>query len=262
MSVNRSQRIDRIAKALETAASLRISDLADVFSVSEMTIRRDVAAQPERFICRGGHVIGVQPGSAALGYVLDNEREVHASGKRAACELAFRYVDPGDTVFIDCGTTMPHLARRLGDVKDVTVITYAMNIAEIVRYFDQVGLVLLGGFYQRSSASFESPESLDILRRIRINKAFISAGGLHPEQGVSCSNFHEVPMKQEAIRRALETFLVVDSSKFGRVRPAYFADVSAFDAVLTDAGADPQTTAAVAAAGSPVKTISSATLAE
>lgn len=239
MNLTRTQRIDRITEALETATSLRLSDLAGALSVSEMTIRRDVAAHPERFICHGGHIIAAQPGSPpSAGYVFDREREAHAAGKRAACETALGFIESGDSVFIDCGTTTPHLARRLGSVGEITVVCYSINIAEIVRRLENVSLVLLGGLYHRSSASFESPEGLEVLKRVGINKAFISAGGLHPTQGASCSNFHEVAIKQEAIRRAIETYLVVDSSKFGRVRSAYFADTGDFDAVLTDAAVD------------------------
>ena len=240
MSLTRAQRIDRITEALETAPSLRLSDIANRLDVSEMTIRRDVAAHPERFVCHGGHVIAAQPGATdtGWGYVFDREREAHAAGKRAACETALGYVEAGDSIFVDCGTTTPHLARRLGSVGKVTVVCYSINIAEIVRRLDNVSLVLLGGFFHRSSASFESPESLEVLKRVGINKAFLSAGGLHPTQGASCSNFHEVAIKQEVIRRSIETFLVVDSSKFGRVRSAYFADTGDFDAILTDAGVD------------------------
>lgn len=238
MSLTRTQRIDRISEALETAASLRLSDLAGALDVSEMTIRRDVAAHPERFNCHGGHVIAAQSGVPSAGYVFDREREAHAAGKRTACELALGFIETGDTIFIDCGTTTPHLARRLGGVGEITVVCYSINIAEVVRRLENVSLVLLGGFYHRSSASFESPEALEVLKRVGINKAFISAGGLHPDQGASCSNFHEVAFKQEAIRRSIETYLVIDSSKFDRVRSAYFADIGDFDAVLTDSNVD------------------------
>lgn len=254
MTLTRAQRIDWMSEALETAASLRLGDVAGRLSVSEMTVRRDIAAHPERFVCHGGHVIAAQAGPSQPGYVFDREREAHAAGKRAACEAAFSFVEPGDTVFVDCGTTTPHLARRLAQSHDVTVVCYSINIAEIIRRFDNVGLVLLGGVYHRSSASFESPEGLDVLKRIGINKAFVSAGGVHPTHGVSCSNFHEVAIKQEAISRSLATYLVVDSSKLGRVRSAYFADLSAFDAVLTDAGADPSLKKAIEDTGLPVVT--------
>src|SRR5258707_1049519 len=76
-------------------------------------------------------------------------------------------------------------------------------------------VMLLGGLYHASSQSFSSEEALAYLRKIGINKAFISAGGVHPTRGVSCSNFHEVAVKQAAIAGAMESILVVDESKLG-----------------------------------------------
>lgn len=246
MKERRTQRLDRIADALESAGSLRLKDAADLLSISEMTVRRDIAAHPERFGCYGGHIIAPQGAGTGPNYVLDRERESHLANKRIACELAAGFIEPGDTIFIDCGTTTPHLARRLAFVKDVTVVCYALNIADIIRRFDKVKLVLLGGIYHRSSASFESAEALETQRRIGVNKAFLSAGGVHPDHGVSCSNFHEVAVKQEALHKAVRKYLVVDSSKFGKVRPAYFAEVGAFDAIVTDGDLAAETRAALA----------------
>ncbi len=61
-----------------------------------------------------------------------------------------------------------------------------------------------------------------------MNKAFISASGVDPVRGVSCSNFHEVGIKQAAIRSATQRFLVVDESKLGRMRTAFFSPLDVF----------------------------------
>jgi DeoR family deoxyribose operon repressor len=92
--------------------------------------------------------------------------------------------------------------------------------------------MLLGGLYHASSQSFSSEEALAYLRKIGINKAFISAGGVHPTRGVSCSNFHEVAVKQAAIAGAMENILVVDESKLGSLKPAFFADLDVFAKIV------------------------------
>jgi DeoR family deoxyribose operon repressor len=92
--------------------------------------------------------------------------------------------------------------------------------------------MLLGGLFHTSSASFFSDEGLAYLERLGINKAFISAGGVHPQRGASCSNFHEVPIKQAAVRSAAQSFLVVDESKLDRVRPAFFAGLEPFSKIV------------------------------
>ncbi len=99
-------------------------------------------------------------------------------------------------------------------------------------------LILLGGLYHPSSASFASDEGLELLRKVGINKAFLSAAGVDPERGTSCMHFHEVAAKQTAIAGAVRRYLVVDSSKFGQVKPAFFAASDDFDTVVTDKGID------------------------
>jgi DeoR family transcriptional regulator, deoxyribose operon repressor len=92
--------------------------------------------------------------------------------------------------------------------------------------------MLMGGLYHPSSQSFASDEGLAYLRKLGVNKAFISAGGVHPVRGASCSNFHEISIKQAIIATAIQSFLVVDASKLGSVKPASFADLNAFAKII------------------------------
>ncbi len=238
----RKDRLGRLEDAIEMRGVLRLREAAALLAVSEMTVRRDIATCEGRFTYLGGYIVAgndaaSREASGLRPYVFAREAETNAQGKRDACIRAAELIEPGDTIFIDCGTTLPELATRLPTVGSLTVVCYAMTIAEIVCKRPNLTVMMLGGLYQASSASFySSPESLEMLGRIGITKAFLSAGGVHVERGVSCSNFHEVPIKQKALGVSLKSYVVVDSSKFGVVRPAFFAPLTAFDAVVTDAG--------------------------
>jgi DeoR family deoxyribose operon repressor len=234
MSDRKNQRLGRIADALKGKEALKLKDVSELLGVSEMTIRRDIASCDGLFRYLGGYIVKGQNFVDNSFYVFDRERESNIQNKRDACVLAASFIEPKDTIFIDCGTTMPHLARRIPNDWRVTVVCFSLNIANIVCENANITTILLGGVYQPSSASFSSTEALETLRRIGINKAFLSAGGLDPDHGASCSNFHEVPVKQEAMRRAVRKYLVADSTKFGKVRPAFFSSLDGFDAVLTD----------------------------
>ena len=223
-------RIDALAEALSGSGVLHLKEAARVLGVSEMTVRRDVAGVPERFSYLGGYIL---PRNADGPYVMAEEQGTHSADKSAVCARAAALIEDGDTIFIDCGTTMPHLARHLSPTLAMTVVCYALNIAVPFSTMPNVRLILLGGLYNPSSASFSVEDSLATLDRLGINKAFISAGGVHAEKGVSCSNFHEIAVKQAVLRRALHRTLLVDASKLGKVRPAPFAALDAFDALIT-----------------------------
>ncbi len=234
MSKRRADRLDQLQATLEAGGFLRLKDAARLLDVSEMTVRRDIAACNGRFTYLGGYIVASAESPGGMGYILDRERESHTPLKRAACEAALPLVAPGQTIFLDCGTTIPHLASRIPANSGITVVCYAMNVAEIVCKKPGIRVVMLGGLYHSSSASFSSPEALDMLRGIGINTAFISAGGVHGSFGVSCSNFHEVDIKQTAIANAVTKALVLDSSKFDTVKPVFFARLDAFDVVCCD----------------------------
>ena len=95
------------------------------------------------------------------------------------------------------------------------------------------------GLWHSSSASFSGDESLAQLARLGINKTFISAAGVDLLRGASCVQFHEAPVKQAAMARSVQKILLVDASKFGQVKPAFFARVDEFDQIITDDGVTP-----------------------
>jgi DeoR family deoxyribose operon repressor len=200
-----------------------------------MTVRRDVMDSGGRFACLGGHVIGAQ-NDATGDYILEQEIDHHAAAKTAACAKAVKFIEEDDTIFIDCGTTTPRLAALIPPEMRLTAVCYSLNVADILSRRQNTRLILLGGLFHPAAASFSSEAALEQLKRISINKAFISAGGVHETRGVTCSHFHEVPVKQAAIARAVESHLVVDASKFGKVRAAHFADTDAFTSIVSDQG--------------------------
>jgi len=234
----RESRLARLREAVADGSMLRLREAARLLGVSEMTVRRDLAATASRLACLGGYVFRAEAPGSAPRYALDAENASHILAKQEAARSAIALVEPGDTLFIDCGTTMPHLVVAL-PAGPLTVICYALNIAEIVCRRADTQVVLLGGLYYPSSATFYGEETLAQLRRLGITKAFISAGGVDFERGVSCSHFHEVPVKQAAMSHARHSYLVADSSKFGQIRPAAFARLDAFERVFTDEGTPP-----------------------
>ena len=113
-----------------------------------------------------------------------------------------------------------------------------MNVAAILARC-RIRWMLIGGHYHTSTASFSGPQGPAMLKDIRVNKAFVSAGGVHPKLGVSCANFSEVAMKRAVIENAAEELSVIDRSKLDKVKAAHFADCSDFTAILSERGRVP-----------------------
>ncbi len=233
----RALRVDTLARALAERGPLHLRDAAALLGVSEMTVRRDIAADGGRITSLGGHLLAADGiGGGAPRYALSDEEHSHTAAKIAVCTQAAALIADGDTVFIDCGSTTPHLAARIARGVHATVVCYSLNVAEILCKNSDLRVILLGGLWHPSSASFSSDESLAQLGRLGINKAFISAAGVDLTRGVSCVQFHEAPVKQAAMARSVQKILLVDASKFGQVKPAFFAGIEEFDRIVTDDG--------------------------
>lgn len=233
--LRRQNRLQLLERAIGERGALRLRDAAELLGVSEMTVRRDVAAGSTLLSYLGGHLIARDSADGTRPrYVLDEQARQYAPGKIAACTLAAALIEDGDTIFIDCGSTLPHLASRIARGVRATAVCYSLNIANILCANPDLRVVLLGGLWHPSSASFASEENLALLGKLGINKAFVSAAGVDVRRGASCVHFHEVAIKQAAMACSVAKYLVVDSSKFGQVKPAFFAPLSGFDAIITD----------------------------
>ncbi|MDQ6880888.1 MAG: DeoR/GlpR family DNA-binding transcription regulator [Pseudomonadota bacterium] len=235
----RGLRLAKLQGLVESSGAVPLRTAAELLQVSTMTLRRDLSAPGAPLACLGGYVVGSWPTGGAK-YTLDAERDQHAPNKLLACRRAAGLVKDGDSLFIDCGTTMPHFAEALPPGISLDVVCYSLNIAMILRRRPNTQLMVLGGLYHPSSATFFSDEALHYLKRLGVDKAFISAGGVHPARGASCSNFNEVPIKQAAMESASESILVVDESKLGRLRPAFFSQLGAFSRIVVGGAPGPQ----------------------
>ena len=232
-AARRQTRLSALSRLVGQSA-VKLTDAAQTLGVSSMTIRRDLAAAGETMELLGGYIIDRTASTGSPRYTLDGETSSHLQAKRQAAERAASLVESGDTIFIDCGTTLPHLVSSLRPGLKLTIVCYALNIAALVSQLPETGLFLLGGVFHPASATFSSDDARRSLRRIGINKAFLSAGGLHETHGASCSNFNEVPVKRAVLAQAQHSFLVIDSSKLGQLKPAPFAPAESFERVITE----------------------------
>ncbi|PWW01446.1 DeoR family transcriptional regulator [Hoeflea marina] len=237
MSHPKARRISALSDALVTHRVLHIKTAAQMLGVSEMTVRRDVGAHGDRFAFLGGHIVPAGDLERDGPYDLARAGDSHATAKRRACAHAIGFIKPDDTVFFDCGTTVPHLVDLLPEEISITAVCYALNVAERLVRKRNVRLVMLGGVYHPASASFSGPEALRTLNGLAINVAVLSAAGIDRQRGATCAHFHEAEIKRAAMARSRQTVLLVDSSKIGRLRPAFFGEAQAFDAVITEDGA-------------------------
>jgi DeoR family deoxyribose operon repressor len=139
-------------------------------------------------------------------------------------------VQPHQTLFFDCGTTTPWIIEAIDSTVPFTAVCYSLNTFLALQEKPACRVILCGGEFHASNAIFKPLNIQDTLSNVCPDIAFYSAAGVNVKQGATCFNLEELPVKQWALNAAQQHELVVDHSKFGKVRPARMGELSRFDA--------------------------------
>ncbi|MFC3395913.1 DNA-binding transcriptional repressor DeoR [Brenneria rubrifaciens] len=234
METRRSERIKKLALALKKADKLHLKDAAQLLGVSEMTVRRDLNVKSSAVVLLGGYVVGDLKSNNVTNYFVSEQQSKHVEEKQAAGELAARLIDHGDTVFFDCGTTTPFIIDAIPDNLSFTAICYSLNTFRALQGKSASKVILCGGQFHPDNAIFTPLSQCNELDNICPNKAFISAAGIDLNAGATCFNFAELSMKQRALAMSQRAILVLDSSKFGKIKSACIGPLTLFDTLISD----------------------------
>ena len=235
-------RREKIISFLKTSSMLNIKVLANLLNVSTMTIRRDLEFLTEQNIVQfyhGGVVFSphyMEKVANPNDYYLQRQTTLHKNEKNLIAQKAVEFLVPKETIMIDSGTSMFYLANILPENYNLTIISWALNVIEELTHKPENSILIQGGVYHPETRMFENNLGMDMIKNSRASKAFISAGGIHSSLGITCPFHYEVETKRTAIKYSLESILLIDSSKFGKVCSAHMADITEFQAIITDSG--------------------------
>lgn len=229
-------RIEKLLHIIETHNGITIRDLSVMEGVSELTIRRDLQALEGSQLVNNvrGTVFYNHDENADKSYLLSIATSKHRKEKKSIGAYAAGLIQPGEFVIIDNGSTTEQVAASIPFDAEITVLCYSMNVLNNLYKKPKINLIFCGGNFHHQTLMFECAESLEIIRRARAGKVFVSAAGVHEELGITCSSEYELACKREIIKAGVERILLVDFSKFGKVEPCYFGDLSAFQKVITN----------------------------
>jgi DeoR family deoxyribose operon repressor len=236
--MNKHRRMQEIVNTLRIRNMVNIRELTRKFEVSEMTVRRDLNLLAQE------NLIDLIPGGAMLKrleenenrYLVTNEESVRTIEKLKIGQRAVTLVQPNETIILDIGTTTEYLAKFLREDAQITVLCYTLNSMVEVYKKKNCAIIFAGGYFHPETMMFESQEGIELIRRTRADKAFVSAAGIHDELGVTTIYPHELQAKKTILSSTKNRILVVDSSKFGNIKSVYFAEIGDFQTIITDTG--------------------------
>ncbi|MEH0018446.1 MAG: DeoR/GlpR family DNA-binding transcription regulator [Desulfobacter sp.] len=241
MSRSKQDRMEKMMAFLREKQMAHLSDLSALLGVSEMTVRRYAGECGPDVSLMGSHVIFLSgaAGDGAVTYEVSQEAVRNPGKKERIGRKAAAMVEEEDVIFIDAGTTTPFLARQIPDHIRFTAVCCSLNVFMMLSQNPNCTILLNGGKFHRDSQIFSSRHTLDVIRDIRITKAFISAAGISEKLGLTCFNPYETDLKKEVIKYSHHVYVVADSTKLDTVKIAFFADITDTDTLITDTGITP-----------------------
>lgn len=246
----KADRQDKIVATLGLAPMMRVHELAERLCVSTETIRRDLAELDAKGLINrtyGGAVrpITYEPALAERQALMVEERERIA-------EAAVGTLERSDILMIGGGATTLHFARRLASVNEpLTVITHAFSIAMTLSVNSQITVLMLPGLYDGREGLIHGGDTVEALGRFRANKAFLGATGLTAE-GPNDAAIGPGLIYGAMMRRASETYILADHSKFGRPSLTVYGLWSGTTTLITDTAPEGELAKAIERAGASV----------
>ena len=214
-----------------------VTDLAREFETSQVTIRKDLEVLHAHALLHRTHGGALPAREGALEDPTLREKEkLHCQEKMRIAEAAAAKVKEGQVIILDSGTTTTAIARTLRNVRNLTIITNAVNIAAELAG-TSIEVILTGGTLRKNSFSLVGPIAVDALSRLSADLLFLGVDGFDVHFGLSTPNLLEAKVNRVMIDVAKRTIAACDSSKFGRRSLSLIAPRSAVHEVITDRGA-------------------------
>ena len=233
---NASDRHAQLIGLLKKRGYCSVVEMSQLLNVSPMTIRRDLHMLHEKQIAEVTHGGARFSASKRIEPDFDVRTHEHLAKKQAIGKLAVeRFIEEGDVVGIDSGSTTLEIVRNLPNIP-LTIVTHSLAAANVVAQNKRYSLIVLGGVLQHEANCLCGPQAIAALQTLYINKLFLSTSGLVAPDGLSCNNLSDAEVKQALISSSRRTILCMDSSKVGRAYLARFAPLNVIDTLITDNG--------------------------
>ncbi|MDQ2843885.1 MAG: DeoR/GlpR family DNA-binding transcription regulator [Acidobacteriota bacterium] len=233
------ERRREILTVLGQNGRISVEEVVNRFGVSAVTARGDLDALSESGSLVRSHGGAIRPLTAAPEHPLRVREGMHHQEKVRVAQAAIQLIRPLQTVILCTGSTSAELAAQIRrqTPDNITVITYALNIASALADLPNLSLVMLGGFLRHPSTAFVGPHAEHMMHSLHADHCFMSTVGLDADVGLTTLDIMEAQLNQRMIASAAQVTVLADSSKFGHRSLSLIADFRDIRRVITDVGA-------------------------
>jgi DeoR family transcriptional regulator of aga operon len=228
------ERRREILDLLRKDGRVLVRSLSRHFRTSQITIRKDLESLHNDGQLERTHGGALPKETGALkDSPLQEKARKHRQEKVRIAAAAAEKIKPGQVIILDSGTTTTAIARACSQIKNLTIITNATNIAAELADAP-VEVILTGGTLRKNSFSLVGPLAEESLRKLSADLLFLCVDGFDVNYGLTTPNLLEARVNRAMAESARRTIIVCDSSKFGRRSLSLILPASAVHEAITD----------------------------
>lgn len=224
-----------ILEKLEKDSVVYLNDLVELFKISESTIRRDLNT-----LDKEGLLKKVHGGATSLKEIKINttddkveyRQSLNMNEKLKIAEYAATLIEDNDLVYIDSGTTTELMIDFIKDTRAIFVTNGIVHARKLIQ--KKCTTYILGGEVKLATEAIVGSETVNALRKYNFTKGFFGSNGVDIERGLTTPDIREAMVKEEAINRCKEKFVLCDKSKFDKVSSITFAEIKKIKIITTN----------------------------
>ncbi len=227
------KRHEKIRKMVQSQGFVTIETLAQAFSVTPQTIRRDINTLSEK-----GHLYRYHGGAAiptSTENVAYNERKVLCfREKQKIAQLLVQYIPDNASLFINIGTTTEAIAHALCNHKRLRVITNNLNVASIMSANENFEVIVAGGLVRHRDQGIIGEATIDFISQFKVDYGIIGISGIDLDGTLLDFDYREVRAARAILDNSRKVFLATDHTKFGRNAMVRLGNLAEIDCLFTD----------------------------
>ncbi|MPQ42707.1 DeoR/GlpR family DNA-binding transcription regulator [Clostridium tarantellae] len=224
-------RHNKILELLTENKKIEVVKLSKLLNVSQVTIRKDLIFLEQRGLVIREH------GFATLNLSDDLNKRLayHYETKERIAKLANNLVDDGETIMIESGSCCALFAREVAQTKkNITIITNSAFIADYIRKFSKIKIILLGGEYQHESQVMVGPITKKCVETFFVDKLFIGTDGFSKESGFTAKDYMRSETVRDMAKQANNVIIITESAKFFQKGIVRLIETDNINSVITD----------------------------
>jgi DeoR/GlpR family transcriptional regulator of sugar metabolism len=229
-------RLGAIRQHLYANGPTAIADLCEAVGASIATVRRDLLTLEKDGLIERVHGGARLAQGAGTELAFGQRENANIGAKRAIADAAFGLIQPNTAIFLDAGTTVLQLARRLRlDPIPLTAVTNGLPVAQELIGVPGLRVIVVGGELRHDNSSLVGPHAEAQLDRMYFDQLFMGAGAVGEDLNIYTGDLAEASLNARMLARSRQRIILADTSKFGRSATYLVAAMANVTHLISDA---------------------------